>query len=284
VSGERPPDEVLAFYALGLEPGRLELDYFPLERARTQELIRRHIPPPPAVVLDVGGGAGAYSFWLTDLGYEVHLVDPVPLHVERARTVSARRAQGRLASVEVGDARALSFGDRRADAVLLLGPLYHLTEAADRSSALREALRVLRPGGLLVAAAISRFASLVDGLRGPLFDDAVFASIVERDLATGQHRNETNNPRYFTTAFFHDPAGLAEEIGAAGFGLVDVVAVEGLAASMPDFDRRFTDAATRERLLAFLRTVESEPALLGASPHLLAVARRPDTETRRAGA
>ena len=284
MSGERPPDEVLAFYALGLEPGRLELDYFPLERARTQELIRRHIPPPPAVVLDVGGGAGAYSFWLTDLGYEVHLVDPVPLHVERARTVSARRAQGRLASVEVGDARALSFGDRRADAVLLLGPLYHLTEAADRSSALREALRVLRPGGLLVAAAISRFASLVDGLRGPLFDDPVFASIVERDLATGQHRNETNNPRYFTTAFFHDPAGLAEEIGAAGFGLVDVVAVEGLAASMPDFDRRFTDAATRERLLAFLRTVESEPALLGASPHLLAVARRPDTETRRAGA
>lgn len=284
MSGERPPDEVLAFYALGLEPGRLELDYFPLERARTQELIRRHIPPPPAVVLDVGGGAGAYSFWLADLGYEVHLVDPVPLHVERARTVSARRAQGRLASVEVGDARALSFGDRRADAVLLLGPLYHLTEAADRSSALREALRVLRPGGLLVAAAISRFASLVDGLRGPLFDDPVFASIVERDLATGQHRNETNNPRYFTTAFFHDPAGLAEEIGAAGFGLVDVVAVEGLAASMPDFDRRFTDAATRERLLAFLRTVESEPALLGASPHLLAVARRPDTETRRAGA
>jgi ubiquinone/menaquinone biosynthesis C-methylase UbiE len=278
MSGERPPDEVLAFYALGLEPGRLELDYFPLERARTQELIRRHIPKPPAVVLDVGGGAGAYSFWLTDLGYEVHLVDPVPLHVERARTVSARRAQGRLASVEVGDARALSFADRRADAVLLLGPLYHLTQAADRASALREALRVLRPGGLLLAAAISRFASLVDGLRGPLFDDAVFASIVERDLATGQHRNDTGNPRYFTTAFFHDPAGLAEEIGAAGFGLVDVVAVEGPAASMPDFDRRFSDVTSRERLLAFLRTVESEPALLGASPHLLAVARRPDTE------
>ena len=278
MSRARPPDEVLAFYALGLEPGRLELDYFPLERARTQELIRRHVPPPPAVVLDVGGGAGAYSFWLAELGYEVHLVDPVPLHVERARAASAGRAHGRLASAEVGDARALSFGDRRADAVLLLGPLYHLTEPADRASALREALRVLRPGGVLLAAAISRFASLVDGLRGALFDDPVFASIVERDLATGQHRNDTGNPRYFTTAFFHDPAGLAEETAAAGFGLVDVVAVEGPAASMPDFDRRFSDAATRERLLAFLRTVESEPALLGASPHLLAIARRPDTE------
>jgi ubiquinone/menaquinone biosynthesis C-methylase UbiE len=276
MSEERPPNEVLAFYALGLEPGRLELDYFPLERARTQELIRRHAPPPPAVVLDVGGGAGAYSFWLADLGYEVHLVDPVPLHVERARATSAARGRLCLASAEVGDARALAFADRRADAVLLLGPLYHLTERDDRVRALREARRVLRPGGTMLAAAISRFASLVDGLRGALFDDPVFASIVERDLATGQHRNDTSNPRYFTTAFFHHPAQLREEIGVAGFELVDLVAVEGPAAGMPDFDRRFSDVAARERLLAVLRTVESEPSLLGSSPHLLAIARRSD--------
>jgi ubiquinone/menaquinone biosynthesis C-methylase UbiE len=282
MSDPRPPKEVLAFYALGLEPGRLEADYFPLERARTQELIRRHAPKPPAVVLDVGGGAGAYSFWLADLGYVVHLVDPVPLHVERAREASAARAHRRLASAEVGDARSLPFADGRADAVLLLGPLYHLTEAEDRARALREARRVLRPEGALLAAAISRFASLVDGLRGALFDDPVFASIVERDLASGQHRNDTGNPRYFTTAFFHHPAQLGEEIGRAGFELVDLVAVEGPAALMPDFDRRFADLAARERLLAFLRAVEGEPSLLGASPHLLAIARRPGSASRQA--
>jgi len=43
--------------------------------------------------------------------------------------------------------------------VLMLGPLYHLTEPADRHQALREAHRVLGPGGLLAAAAISRVAS-----------------------------------------------------------------------------------------------------------------------------
>jgi ubiquinone/menaquinone biosynthesis C-methylase UbiE len=275
MGGPRPPDEVLGFYGLGLEQGRLEADYFPLERARTQELILRHLPPAPGVVLDVGGGAGAYSFWLAEAGYEVHLVDPVPLHIEQADTVSRARARGRLASVRVGDARELPFPDASADAVLLLGPLYHLAEREDRLRALREALRVLRPGGLVFAAAISRFASLIDGLRGPLFDDAAFAGIVERDLRDGQHRNDTGEARYFTTAFFHQPAELAEEVTAAGFALGDVLALEGPGAQMPDFARRWADPAARERLLAFLRRVETEPSLLGVSPHLLAVARRP---------
>jgi len=275
MSAPRARDEILGYYALGLEQGRLDEDYFPLERARTQELVLRHLAPPPGVVLDVGGGAGAYAFWLAEAGYEVHLLDPVPLHVEQAEAASRTRAAGRLASARSGDARALPFADKGADAVLMLGPLYHLTALEDRLQALREALRVLRPGGLVLAAAISRFASLVDGLRGALFDDAAFAAITERDLADGQHRNDTGNPRYFTTSFFHHPVELAEEVAGAGFALVDVFALEGPGAYLVDFARRFADPASRERLLAFLRKVETEPALIGVSPHILAVARKP---------
>jgi SAM-dependent methyltransferase len=275
VSGPRPVDEILGYYALGLEQGRLDVDYFPLERARTQELVVRHLPPPPAVVLDVGGAAGAYAFWLADAGYTVHLVDPVPLHVEQAQKASAARTTGRLASAQVADGRSLPFGVGSADAVLALGPLYHLTEREDRLRVLREARRVLRPGGFLFASAISRFASFGDGLRGALFDDDAFARLVERDLRDGQHRNDTGDPRYFTTAFFHHPTELAEEVAAAELALVDVFAIEGIAFAMPDFARRFADPVSRERLLAFLRRVETEPSLLGASPHLLAVGRRP---------
>ena len=275
MSGPRPPAEILGYYALGLEKDRLEQDYFPLERARTPELIGRHLAPPPRVVLDVGGAAGAYSFWLAEAGYEVHLVDPVPLHVEQAEAASRARAKGRLASARVADGRALPFAAASADAVLLLGPLYHLTEREDRLAALAEALRVLRPGGFVFAAAISRFASLIDGLRGAIFEDAAFASIVAGDLRDGQHRNDTENVRYFTTAFFHHPVELAEEVAGAGFVLVDVFAVEGPGAMMPDFARRWADPASRERLLALVRGVESEPSLIGTSPHLLAVARRP---------
>ena len=123
MGGPRPADEVLGYYALGLEQGRLDEDYFPLERARTRELIERHLPPPPGVVVDVGGGAGAYALWLAGKGYDVHLLDPVALHVEQARAASEGRGERRLASARVGDARALPFGDESADAVLLLGPL-----------------------------------------------------------------------------------------------------------------------------------------------------------------
>jgi nucleoside-diphosphate-sugar epimerase len=66
-----------------------------------------------------------YASWLSSQGYQVHLIDPVPLHLEQAR------ADGRF-SVAPGDARSLAEEDSSYDAVLLLGPLYHLTERADR--------------------------------------------------------------------------------------------------------------------------------------------------------
>jgi SAM-dependent methyltransferase len=274
LSDERPPDEVLGYYALGGEQGRLEEAYFPLERARTQELVARFLPPAPGVVVDVGGAAGAYAFWLAEQRYEVHLVDPVPLHVEQARATSDARTSGRLASVRMGDARRLAFGDGSADAVLLLGPLYHLTDRVDRLTALAEARRVLKPGGVVFAAGISRFASLLDGLRGSIFDDEAFARIALRDLHDGQHRNDTGVPAFFTTAFFHHPVELAAELQEAGLGLHGIFAVEGPGALVPDFRRRWDDPGSRERLLDLVRRVEREPALLGVSPHILAVGRR----------
>src|SRR5579864_8375567 len=122
---------------------RLSQGWGLLELARTQEVILRHLPKPPEIVLDIGGAAGVYSAWLGSLGYETHLIDPVPGHVERARRSEAIR------SAETGDARQVPANDESVDAVLLMGPLYHLTERRDRLTALRESWRVLRRGGLL---------------------------------------------------------------------------------------------------------------------------------------
>ena len=156
-------DQAVAdYYARGEEERRLEASEFPLERIRTQLILRRVLPPPPATILDVGGAAGVYAYWLAGLGYRVHLVDPVPLHIEQAKS-AGRPGPIALASLAVGDARQLDFADGAADAVLLLGPLYHLTDRADRVAALTEARRVSGPDGVVVAAAISRFASLLDG-------------------------------------------------------------------------------------------------------------------------
>jgi len=156
-------NDVVRHYGQVSEEGRLSMGYGPLELARTQELIGRHLPAPPAVVLDVGGAAGVYSCWLASLGYEVHLIDPVPKHVEQAREASARQSAHPVASLRVGDARHLPGADSSVDAVLLMGPLYHLTEPQDRMRALLEARRVLRPRGLLLGAAICRFATRFPG-------------------------------------------------------------------------------------------------------------------------
>jgi SAM-dependent methyltransferase len=258
-----------------METGRLDQE-FRLEQARTRELLTRHLPPAPAVILDVGGAAGAYAVWLATRGYEVHLVDPVPLHVEQAQRASAAQSAP-LASVRRGEARALEHPRASVDVVLLLGPLYHLLRRAERLAALREARRVLRPGGILFAAAISRFASLLDGLRGALFADPDFQRIVERDLVDGQHRNPTNRPQYFTSAFFHRPDELRSEVRAAGLILDDLVALEGPGAFLHDLDLLWADAGRRDTLLRFVRAVEREPSLIGLGPHLLAVAHRPRT-------
>ena len=164
MSDPRPPNEVLGYYARGDERERLEQAYFPLERARTQELVRRHLPPPRGVVLD--------------------------------------------------------------------------------------------------------------GLRGPVFDHDAFARIVEQDVADGQHRNDTGIADFFTTAFFHQPGELGVEVREAGFTLVGLLAVEGPGAFVPDVARRWADPKARARLVDLVRRVEREPALLGASPHLLAVGQR----------
>jgi hypothetical protein len=75
------PEGILDYYSTGREAGRLAKGIGPLELVRTQELLKRYLPPPPGVILDVGGGPGSYSFWLASLGYAVHLIDVVPLHI-----------------------------------------------------------------------------------------------------------------------------------------------------------------------------------------------------------
>lgn len=212
--------EVVRFYAEADEATRLRLGWFQLEHARTQELILRHLTPAPATILDVGGGGGIYSCWLASRGYQVHLIDPVPKHVEQARAASAAQKEHPLASAEIGDARLLPQVEASTDAMLLLGPLYHLVERDDRLACLREAYRVLRPGGMIWGAGISRFASLLDSLSHGFFDDPEFAPIVTRDLEDGQHRNPTANPVYFTNAYFHKPGELSREFLSAGFQVV----------------------------------------------------------------
>ena len=253
--------EIRAYYDKGEEDERLTGPS--IERIRTEELLLRHLPAAPARILDVGGGSGVYAQWLAGLGYEVHLVDAVPLHVEQAR------AKGGFTAAE-GDARALDHADASFDVVLLLGPLYHLPERDDRVRALREAWRVVVPGGLVAAAAIGRQASLVDGVGRGFLADAGFRAGVERVLAGGDHRNPDRLPGRFTTAYFHWSEELLDELQEVGLADVAVYGVEGPGDWFRD--RALDDIETA---LVAARLAEADPRLHVLSAHLLAVGTRP---------
>lgn len=266
--------DVLQHYSAGVERDRLTRGMGRLEALRTWDLLGRWLPRAPAVVLDVGGGPGHYAIPLAAQGYEVHLLDVVPLHVEQARRANeaSRRA---LTSAQVGDARALPIADASADAVLLMGPLYHLIDPADRLRALRESRRVLRHGGIVVVSAVSRFASALSGFHSGFLRHESFHGIVTGDLETGIHRNPEDRPGWFTTAFFHHPAELIAEMADAEFTADVPVAVEGIGGAAPDIEGLLDDEEVRLRVLDVLRRTEREPALIGMSSHLMALGHRP---------
>jgi ubiquinone/menaquinone biosynthesis C-methylase UbiE len=266
--------EIRSYYEQGREASRLLTGHGLLEFTRTQEILRRHLPHPPASVLDVGGASGVHAAWLAQDGYRVHVVDSMELHVEQALAAARAHPQATFTAA-IGDARALTEEDASTDAVLLLGPLYHLTTLEDRLAALREAARVTRPRGPVFVAAISRFASLVDGLLRRFVVEPEFREIVEQDLRDGQHRNPTGRPDWFTTAYFHHPDELRDEVLTAGLELVELVGIEGPGWLVPNMAERWRDETWREAVLFAARAVEAEPSMLGAAGHLMAVARKP---------
>ena len=169
-----------------------------LEQARVQELLTRYLPEPPAEVADLGGGPDRHATWLRSQGYAVELLDPVPHNIEQA-------AAG--ISAVLGDARCLPWDDEYFDAALLAGPLYHQTEAADRRLVLREAVRVIRPGGFVAVIAINRTANLIGstlanrplqrlGIADEILEDGystVGERMAEMTCHTTQLRNELAN-------------------------------------------------------------------------------------------
>lgn len=267
--------EVLDYYRRGGERDRLTTGAGKLEFLRTWDVLTRELPPAPTTLLDVGGATGGYAAPLAERGYRVQVVDPVPEHVAEA---AARPG----VSAVVGDARALPVNDGVADAVLLLGPLYHLTDRSERVRAWQEAARATRDGGVVVAATISRYASLFDGFARGYMRDPRFPLMVEQALATGEHHNPHREEGWFTTAYFHRPYEAAEEAEAAGLRVERVLPVETPLWIAAGLDELLADEALTELLLTMLRRVEDEPGLLAASSHLLTIARHGPVTAARA--
>lgn len=257
--------DVRAFYEGRDESRRTLSGEGRLEFIRTQQILRRALPASSRI-LDVGGAAGVHAEWLEGDGHHVEIVDLVPNHVEQAR------ARGLTA--QQGEARDLPHRDDSFDVVLMLGPLYHLTDPAHRARALAEAHRVLRPGGMLAACAMNSLAIMLEYLREGHVDPgarAVAARVLEVCIGDGT----ADTPVF---AFHTDPA-LRAELRAANFGVIAILGLEGPAWPLLDPDAPPDDPFI-EQASHLADLADRDDAFAAASVHLFALARAEPPQPR----
>ncbi|MDP4261167.1 MAG: class I SAM-dependent methyltransferase [Bacteroidota bacterium] len=266
-------DKIKEHYAKEVEKDRLELELFKLEGIRTKQIISRFLTAKSMNIADIGGGAGYYAFWLQAMGHSVTMIDLAPKNIELANEYS-RKTGIQLTKCQAGDATSLDLPDDQFDLVLLLGPLYHLINKEERVKALSEAKRIAKPGGYILSAVISRYASLFDGFNRNLIVDNRFQKLLLDDLDTGIHVNEPDHSEYFTTAYFHTPAEIKEEVTESGLQLDKLIAVESFGWIIDGFSEKSQNESFMKLLHQLISKVETNDDLIAMSPHIIAVAKR----------
>lgn len=271
---------VLAGYNAGIERDRLRTDLGLIEFERTKELLMETLPKPPSVIYDIGGGYGEYSWWLASLGYEVHLFDISETNIEMSEELGSCYPEVKLAAREVADARGIPRSDSSADAILLMGPLYHIVEKSERLLAIKECFRLLKKNGHLFTAAITPYATLlwatsVFGTRNRLLEEDSFMNMVARELLDGEHIKPANsNYRGIGRSHFHSADELKAELSEGGFHSHVVHGVVGGAWLAPNIDELWKNANSREALMKTVRMLDTRDDIMGLSTHILAISQK----------
>lgn len=243
--------------------------------------LAEHLPPAPARILDNGGGPGPWTRWLAERGYRVTLTDLSPASLDIARERVARAPRRHAANVEAvmeADARDLgAFPDGSFDALLCLGPFYHLTTDTDRGRAVQEAHRVLRPGGLLIATVMPRYMRLVSTV---LEHGSAAFTTGAADRILGEGRYDDPRPGRFTGGYLTRPDDVRPLFEDHGFRVRHLLASQGILAwAQPEvaaLAQRDPDAY--QRLLDVTYRTAGDPSIHGMSGHLLVIAERPEPQ------
>ena len=272
---------VLAGYNAGIERDRLRTGIGLIEFERSKEILLEKLPKPPAVIYDIGGAYGEYAWWLASLGYEVHLFDLSETNIAMSAELATEYPGVKLASAMVCDARSIPRPDKVADAVLLMGPLYSITEYEERILAIRESGRLLKDGGTLFSAALTPYSVLVSRLRvyreddrkkRRELDDPAVMSIIEGALKDGSYVNPAKKiASGLGSSHLHTAKALREELSAGGFDTASVHGVMGGAWLAPNLDELLANEETKAVLMKTVRMLDTHEEIIGLSGHLLAV-------------
>ncbi len=271
----------LTYYESGFEHNRLKTGIGLIEFERTKEILLENLPKPPAVIYDIGGAYGEYSWWLASLGYEVHLFDLFPKNIELSKVLGKEYPDCRLASAEVCDAISVPRESKSADAVLLMGPLYHITDYNERISAIKESRRLLKDDGVLFTAALTPYSVLLHNITvydpfgenpNKTLEDPDFIKMVEREVKDGNHINPDNTIYSgIGSAHLHTAKELRAELFDAGFEESTIHGVMGGAWLARDIDKLWENEASRNALMNTVRLLDTCEEIIGLAGHLLSV-------------
>jgi SAM-dependent methyltransferase len=280
MQGVKPVSTIQRFYDVNAEREWQRLSFERkahswLEFRVAMHIMDKYLPAAPALVLDVGGGPGRYTIALAQKGYRVTLFDLSGESLALARCNAAEvGVASQVRGYEQGSATDLGrFMDGSFDVVLVMGPLYHLVDEVDRLAAVRESLRVLRPGGIVVAAIINHLGLIRTCLtRFP--HEFLKPGILELARSYTQLAADLEGDG-FTEAYFAHPLELRRWYEEAGARTVSMAAQEGLAGGLEEACQQLAEDkeawARWEQLV--LATCE-DPTILGGSEHTLYVGRK----------
>ena len=275
---------VLAGYNAGIERNRLRTGIGLIEFERTKEILLDKLPKPPAVIYDIGGAYGEYSWWLSSLGYEVHLFDLSEINIKMSEELAEEYPEASLESAMVCDARCIPRSDKSADAILFMGPLYSITEYEERILAIKECHRLLKDTGILFSAALTPYSVLISRLamyhkdnskKCTELDDPAVISIIGRALTDGCYINpERKIANGLGSSHLHTAKALCEELSCGGFDTLTVHGVMGGAWLAPNLDELLGHEETKDVLMKTVRMLDTHEEIIGLSGHLLAVSRK----------
>lgn len=275
---------VLAGYNAGIERNRLRTGIGLLEFERTKEILLEKLPKPPAVIYDIGGAYGEYSWWLSSLGYEVHLFDLSETNIEMSHELANEFPGVSLKSAVVCDARSVPRLDKSADAILFMGPLYSITEYEERILAIKECHRLLKDNGVLFSAALTPYSVLIprivtyhssDAKKSVELDDPEVISMINRALTDGCYINpERRIANGLGSSHLHTAKALREELSCGGFETESIHGVMGGAWLAPNLDELLENEATRDVLMRTVRMLDTHEDIVGLSGHLLSVSKK----------
>lgn len=244
-----------------------------LEFQNTTAYLKRELPEEGRV-LDAGGGAGRYSVWLAEQGYEVVLVDLSSGQLELAGEKVAEHGYSDQVSIQKGSVTDLGFADRSFDAVLCTGgPLSHLTDENDRQKVVRELARVAKPRSTVFVSVMGRLAFLQIVIkRVPEAYD-----LLPRLAETGDYTRdvvgdrETDFPPFASSHFFRVDE-LEKLLENGGLSIETIVGLEGPASNMGT-ELKNSNSRQGESLSEMMGRIREDRGVAEMSEHILVVTR-----------